>query len=82
VAYRLLGPEDQDGRSRPPRIRDLHQLALRHCFHPRMGGRTSIKVVLPAVWESGAALRKQCNRRHVARPAAVAAEETRKTPGE
>jgi hypothetical protein len=55
---RLLGPEDQDGRRRSPRMRDLHQLALRHYFHPRMGGRTSIKVVLPAVWESDAALRE------------------------
>ena len=55
---RLLGPEDRDGRRRSPRIRDLHQLALRHYFHPRMGGRTSIKVVLPAVWESDAALRR------------------------
>jgi hypothetical protein len=56
---RLLGPEDQDGRRHhSPRIRDLHQLALKHYFHPRMGGRTSIKVVLPAVWETDAALRQ------------------------
>jgi hypothetical protein len=55
---RLLGPEDQDGRRRSPRIRDLHELALRHYFHPRMGGRTSIKVALPAAWEADAALRE------------------------
>jgi hypothetical protein len=55
---RLLGPEDQDGRRHSPRIRDLHELARQHYFHPRMGGRTSIKVVLPAVWESDAALRQ------------------------
>ena len=47
---RLLGPEDHEGRRRSLRIRDLHQLALRHYFHPRMGGRISIKMVLPAVW--------------------------------
>jgi hypothetical protein len=55
---RLLGPEDQDGRRRSPRIRDLHELARQHYFHPLMGGRTSIKVVLPAVWEADAALRR------------------------
>jgi hypothetical protein len=55
---RLLGPEDKDGeRPASPRIRDLHKLCGQHYFHPRMGGRTSIKVVLPAVWESNAALR-------------------------
>lgn len=54
---RLLGPEDADGKRHSPRIVDLHEIALRHYFHPRMGGRTSIKVVLPAVWESNAALR-------------------------
>jgi hypothetical protein len=54
----LLGPEDANGkRQNSARIRDLHSLALKHYFHPRMAGRTSIKVVLPAVWESDAALR-------------------------
>ena len=49
----LLGPEDEKGaRRHSPRIRDLHALALKHYFHPRMGGRTSIKVVLPAIWET------------------------------
>jgi hypothetical protein len=55
---RLLGSEGQDGRRRSPRIRDLHELARQHYFHPLMGGRTSIKVVLPAVWEADAALRQ------------------------
>jgi hypothetical protein len=55
---RLLGPEDAKGKRHSPRIRDLHDLALRHYFHPAMGGRTSIKVVLPAVWGSSAALRR------------------------
>lgn len=31
---------------------DMHELAMRHYFHPRMGGRTSIKVTLPAVLQS------------------------------
>lgn len=47
----LLGPEEK-GKRISPRIRDLHKLALEHYFHPRMEGRTSIKVVLPSVWES------------------------------
>lgn len=49
---RLLGPEDEDGKRHSGRIRDLHALAMQYYFHPRMGGRTSIKVVLPAVWET------------------------------
>lgn len=52
----LLGPEIKKKRT-SPRIRDLHDLAYQHYFHPRMKGRTSIKVVLPAVWESDARLR-------------------------
>ncbi|GEP40894.1 DUF2779 domain-containing protein [Brevifollis gellanilyticus] len=35
-----------------PRVIDMEKLAAKHYFHPRMGGRTSIKVVLPAVWEN------------------------------
>lgn len=38
------------------RIVDMEKLAAKYYFHPRMGGRTSIKVVLPAVWENGEAL--------------------------
>jgi hypothetical protein len=53
----LLGPEDSKGKRHSARICDLHQLALAHYFHPAMQGRTSIKVVLPAVWRSSAALR-------------------------
>ncbi len=54
----LLGPEDVDGkRNHSTRIRDLHDLARSYYFHPRMAGRTSIKVVLPAIWESDAAIR-------------------------
>ena len=54
---RFLGPEDAKGKRHSPRIRDLHELALAHYFHPAMQGRTSIKVVLPAVWRSSATLR-------------------------
>ena len=49
----LLGPADKKGkRHASPRIRDLHTMAVDHYFHPLMGGRTSIKVVLPSVWAS------------------------------
>ena len=54
----FLGPADEDDkRHDSPRIRDLHRLALQHYFHPVMLGRTSIKVVLPAVWNESAKLR-------------------------
>jgi len=54
----LLGPEDEKGRRHhSPRIRDLHALAYNHYFHPEMLGRTSIKVVLPAIWRHDAQLR-------------------------
>jgi len=50
---KLLGPKDDEGkRTNSPRIRDLHKLAERHYFHPDMLGRTSIKVVLPAIWKN------------------------------
>jgi hypothetical protein len=56
---RLVGPPDaQDKHPNSPRIRDLHKLAEKHYFHPWMLGRTSIKVVLPAVWQISAALRQ------------------------
>jgi hypothetical protein len=32
------------------RLLDLHELCFKYYFHPRMKGRTSIKIVLPAVW--------------------------------
>jgi hypothetical protein len=32
------------------RILDLHDVCFRCHFHPLMGGRTSIKTVLPALW--------------------------------
>lgn len=55
---RLLGPRDTNGKPHSsPRIRDLHKLAEQHYFHPVMRGRTSIKVVLPAVWQHSEAMR-------------------------
>lgn len=54
----FLGPEDKKGKRHPARFRDLHKLALKHYFHPLMLGRTSIKLVLPAVWHQSARLRE------------------------
>jgi hypothetical protein len=55
----LLGPKDENGKHHnSPRIRDLHKLALEHYFHPEMLGRTSIKVVLPAIWRHNPTLRR------------------------
>ncbi len=39
------------------RIVDLHKICLESFFHPAMGGRTSIKVVLDALWKGDATLR-------------------------
>jgi len=40
------------------RIVDQHDWVHRHYFHPLMGGKTSIKKVLPAVWTSNLTLHK------------------------
>lgn len=54
----VLGPADDEGKRRnSPRLRDLHDLAYAHYFHPAMKGRTSIKVVLPAIWQADERLR-------------------------
>ncbi len=58
---RLLGQETLVGKNRKrvsPRIRDLHALALEHYFHPEMAGRTSIKLVLPAIWRNAPAVHR------------------------
>lgn len=39
------------------RIIDLNALTLKHYFHPRMGGSTSLKTVADAVWQSSPAIR-------------------------
>lgn len=55
----VLGPPDKKGkRPNPPRIRDLYRLTLAHYFHPVMGGRASIKVVLPSIWSMDRRLRE------------------------
>jgi hypothetical protein len=41
------------------RIFDLHKCAVDQYYHPGMGGRTSIKVVLDALWKSDATMRGQ-----------------------
>jgi hypothetical protein len=40
------------------RIVDMNELCFRHYWHPQMKGRTSIKVVLPAVWSVDSAVKK------------------------
>jgi hypothetical protein len=41
------------------RIVDMHEWARRDYYHPGMRGRTSIKVVLDALWKSDASMREQ-----------------------
>ena len=41
------------------RIVDLHEWARDDYFHPAMGGRTSIKVVMDALWQNDPKLREQ-----------------------
>lgn len=40
------------------RIVDQHEWVLKWYFHPAMGGRTSIKKVLPAVWQQNESLHR------------------------
>lgn len=44
------------------RIVDLHEWARDDYYHPGMGGRTSIKVVLDALWKSDPRMREQFQR--------------------
>lgn len=37
---------------RPGRFVDMNDLCLRYFFHPEMKGKTSIKKVLPAIWNN------------------------------
>ena len=43
--YRVVKFHDDD----VTKLLDMHDLAIKYYFHPIMGGRTSIKVVLPAI---------------------------------
>jgi hypothetical protein len=42
----------------PGRIFDLHKCAVEDVYHPGMGGRTSIKVTLDALWKSDLVMRE------------------------
>lgn len=44
----------------PSRLVDLMEIAESEYFHPKMGGRSSIKVVLDAVWQADPKVRQQC----------------------
>lgn len=44
----LTGDDRAEVLPSAPRLVDQHALVPKHWFHPRMGGRTSIKVALPA----------------------------------
>ena len=48
-----------DKEAHPPRLYDLNDLCLREFFHPSMGGRTSIKVVLDALWKADPTMRSR-----------------------
>ena len=43
----------------PPRVVDLLKWATDDFYHPGMGGRTSIKVVMDALWKSDVTMREQ-----------------------
>jgi hypothetical protein len=45
-----------------PRIVDMHRWAQNDFHHPGMRGRTSIKIVLDALWKSDPAMREECAR--------------------
>lgn len=48
-----------NGREVNGRLVDMNALTLAHYFHPRMGGRTSIKVVSDAIWQTDATIRER-----------------------
>lgn len=50
-------PAATNGKGSNSRLVDMNALTLAHYFHPRMGGRTSIKVVSDAIWQTDAAIR-------------------------
>ena len=41
------------------RIVDLNQVTSKHYFHPRAGGRTSLKLIADAVWQSNPGIRRR-----------------------
>jgi hypothetical protein len=48
---------DVDGRTV-----DMHRWATTDYFHPDMGGRTSIKIVMDALWKADSVIREECRR--------------------
>ena len=56
---RLLALVDGTESGSSARVLDMHRLAATEYFHVGMGGRTSIKVVLDALWRSDADMRSQ-----------------------
>ncbi len=56
---RLFALVDDSASGSSARVLDMHRLAATEYFHPGMGGRTSIKVVLDALWRSDADMRSQ-----------------------
>ncbi|MBP6015992.1 MAG: DUF2779 domain-containing protein [Candidatus Promineofilum sp.] len=46
------------------RMTDLNDLTRKHYFHPRMGGRTSLKVVADAVWQADPHIRARLPHYH------------------
>lgn len=77
LAY--FGEEDKDltgwitALTSGSRILDLNKVALNGYFHPGMGGRTSIKVVLDAIWKTDLAMRMRCE--EITKVTAVAHED-------
>ena len=47
------------------RMIDLNRLTLKHYFHPRMGGSTSLKIVADAVWQSDPHIRARLPHYHL-----------------
>jgi hypothetical protein len=54
----LLRITSDKKQKRPGRLVDMNKMTLDYYFHPDMKGRTSIKKVLPAVWNNNAWLHK------------------------
>ena len=48
----LLSITKDSQMGRDGRLVDMNELTLRHYFHPEMKGQTSIKKVLPAIWNN------------------------------
>lgn len=48
----LIGITSDKGLKREGRLVDMNELTKKYYFHPEMHGRTSIKKVLPAIWNN------------------------------